>query len=110
MPCMNSTSALNGGLGWIRTVSSVSCLPGWPGAPGCTIGADCGADAATALSKNSEAVRDRLQRAMRYYTIRVLGQSNPVPLSGAANLGCSRLSRRLSRATGAVLTLDVRSF
>src|SRR5580700_12043029 len=81
MPCMNSTSALKGALGGVRTVASVRDLPGWPGAPGCTMGLDCCADAAIALSKKSGAVRDRLQRAMRYYTIRVLGQSNPMERS-----------------------------
>jgi hypothetical protein len=45
------------------------------------MGADCCADAAIALSKKSEATGDRLQRAMRYYTIPVLGQSNPMERS-----------------------------
>ena len=40
------------------------------------MGADCCADTAIALSTASEAVRNRLQRAMRYYTIRVFRQSN----------------------------------
>src|ERR1700721_2455682 len=81
MPCMNSTSALKGALGGGHTVVSLRNLPGCPGAPGCTIGADCCADAPIALSKKSEAVRDRLQRAMRYYTIRVFRQSNPMERS-----------------------------
>src|ERR1700734_3586012 len=74
IPCMNSTSAWKGGLGGVRTVASVRNLPGWPGAPGCTMGADCCADAAIVLSKNS-ATKDRLQRAMHHYTIRVFRQS-----------------------------------
>src|ERR1700734_827446 len=78
MPCMNSTSALNGALGGVHTVVSLRNLPGWPGAPGCTMGADCCAEAAIALSKKSEAVRDRLQRAMSYYTTHVLGPSIPM--------------------------------
>ncbi len=45
------------------------------------MGADCCADAAIAPSKKSEAIGDRLQRAMRYYTICVLGQSNPMERS-----------------------------
>src|ERR1700729_3842562 len=74
IPCMNSTSAWKGGLGGVRTVASVRNVPGWPGAPGCTMGADCCADAAIAPSKNS-ATKNRLQRAMHYYTIRVFRQS-----------------------------------
>src|SRR5580658_6001406 len=83
MPCMNSMSAGNGALGGIRTVSSVRNLPGRPGAPGCTMGADCCADDAMALSKKSEAVRDRLQRAMHYYTLRVVSQSTEAVPSGS---------------------------
>jgi hypothetical protein len=47
------------------------------------MGADCCADAAIALSKKSEAAGDRLQRAMRYYTIRVLRESNPMERSAS---------------------------
>src|SRR5689334_810776 len=72
MPCMNSTSAAKGALAGVQTVFSLRNLLGWPGAPGCTIGADCCAKAMIAPTRQSATDKDRLPlRAMRYYTIHV---------------------------------------
>ena len=56
MPCMNSTSAPKGAWAGVQTVVSLRNLPGWPGAPGCTMGADCCAGAAIAPSKKRAAI------------------------------------------------------